>query len=216
MFKDTKEGQTHSFGDGCGESEHNSVITPCCVKCRIVLGYKPDQCNSFECECHRPLDPKKCNECQFETQNGHSQDYPQYRHAIYGTPVTCPSSPERKEKKFKIVPSPRIDYCGDCETEHGFECPAPPSLEQRILEEYNRLSGGALTPKGEIDLLKVLCFYRDELLESVEKKIKDVNNKFSLCEDENCGARISCDVANRTIKVFKDALQDLKSELKEI
>lgn len=25
-FKDTKEGQTHYYGDGCGEKEHNHVI----------------------------------------------------------------------------------------------------------------------------------------------------------------------------------------------
>ena len=27
MFKDTKEGQTHSFNDGCGEPQHNDMTT---------------------------------------------------------------------------------------------------------------------------------------------------------------------------------------------
>ena len=27
MFKDTKEGETHSFNDGCGEPQHNDMTT---------------------------------------------------------------------------------------------------------------------------------------------------------------------------------------------
>lgn len=29
----------------------------------------------------------------------------------------------RKEEKIQIVPSPRIDWCGDCQAEHGYDCP---------------------------------------------------------------------------------------------
>lgn len=28
-----------------------------------------------------------------------------------------------KPKQFDIVPSPRIDWCGDCQKEHGYDCP---------------------------------------------------------------------------------------------
>ena len=30
---------------------------------------------------------------------------------------------ELDEYVFKITPSPRIDYCGECEIEHGYDCP---------------------------------------------------------------------------------------------
>ncbi len=34
------------------------------------------------------------------------------------------STKEIKEKlEFEIIPSPRIDYCGACDAEHGYECP---------------------------------------------------------------------------------------------
>ena len=30
MFKETSEGQTHSYNDGCGESAHNITHSDCC------------------------------------------------------------------------------------------------------------------------------------------------------------------------------------------
>ena len=47
MFKDTKEGQTHSYNDGCGEPEHNDTIRQykICTECgasdsQKEVGYK--------------------------------------------------------------------------------------------------------------------------------------------------------------------------------
>ena len=41
MFKDTKEGQTHSFNDGCGEPEHNNNKEN--SRSRVRLGKKMKQ-----------------------------------------------------------------------------------------------------------------------------------------------------------------------------
>lgn len=36
----------------------------------------------------------------------------------------------RDEKKIEIVPSPRIDWCHDCQAEHGYDCPRPATQEE--------------------------------------------------------------------------------------
>lgn len=77
MMKDTPEGQTHSYEDGCGIKEHNR--------------HDPENI-----DCHL----KTCR------LGGHT----------ILDDCTCPP-------KIKIVPSPRIDWCGDCKMEHGYECP---------------------------------------------------------------------------------------------
>lgn len=70
MFHDSKEGQTHSYNDGCGDKEHNreeGVYYPddkffpddCCEKCHDVIFEKTypahtvhHACLNLKCECH--------------------------------------------------------------------------------------------------------------------------------------------------------------------
>ena len=35
----------------------------------------------------------------------------------------CFATMKQEQAEIKIEPSPRIDWCGDCQMEHGFECP---------------------------------------------------------------------------------------------
>ena len=55
MFKDTPEGKTHSYGDGCGEPEHNQ--NRCCILCYYdiledgVVFIAFDKCK--DCPCHQ-------------------------------------------------------------------------------------------------------------------------------------------------------------------
>lgn len=46
--------------------------------------------------------------------------------------------------ELKIVPSPRIDWCGDCKIEHGYDCPkdtATPEWEVRFDKEFEYSDG---------------------------------------------------------------------------
>ena len=54
--------------------------------------------------------------------------------SVAGAPCFChsPVSPSREE--IKIVPSPRIDYCGACKTEHGYDCPKESSPSQEEID----------------------------------------------------------------------------------
>lgn len=70
MFKDTPEGSTHSYNDGCGIPEHNDMPqeninqccdNQCCEKCRNVHFEKtyPEHtatyfCVNISCPCHTP------------------------------------------------------------------------------------------------------------------------------------------------------------------
>ncbi len=69
MFKESQEGQTHSYNDGCGCPDHNreeGVFYPesfphdCCDKCIDVTYEKtwPSHtayfaCINLKCECHK-------------------------------------------------------------------------------------------------------------------------------------------------------------------
>lgn len=50
MFKDSPEGQTHSFGDGCGESAHNQQ--PHKNNCPIRIAEKGQWAASIDPECN--------------------------------------------------------------------------------------------------------------------------------------------------------------------
>lgn len=43
----------------------------------------------------------------------------------------------RSSETITIVPSPRIDWCGDCKMEHGFECPTTDTSDWR--ERFDEL-----------------------------------------------------------------------------
>ncbi len=34
---------------------------------------------------------------------------------------------------LEIVPSPRIDWCGDCQMEHGYDCPEKPAQKKDFI-----------------------------------------------------------------------------------
>lgn len=36
---------------------------------------------------------------------------------------SCGGCARHPNKKIEVVPSPRIDWCGDCQKEHGYDCP---------------------------------------------------------------------------------------------
>ncbi len=55
----------------------------------------------------------------------------------------CHSTPTTEKEGMIVVPSPRIDWCGDCGKEHGYDCPkdttpttpeTPADIEQPIAE----------------------------------------------------------------------------------
>lgn len=48
MFKDTPQGTTHSYNDGCGEKEHNNL--PDCPTC----GYEPQNGHGLTCPKREP------------------------------------------------------------------------------------------------------------------------------------------------------------------
>lgn len=48
-FKDTKDGQTHSFNDGCGEPEHNSGTESKPWSCEKHKGYGTAGTRCSEC-----------------------------------------------------------------------------------------------------------------------------------------------------------------------
>ena len=60
---------------------------------------------------------------------------------------------------IKIVPSGRIDWCGDCKAEHGYDCPKDKQNTQTVLqeiqEEIEKLPADIYT--GLVDVRKVLA-----------------------------------------------------------
>lgn len=50
---------------------------------------------------------------------------------------------------IKIVPSGRIDWCGDCKAEHGYDCPKDKQDIQTVLQEI----------KKEVEKLNNIPFY---------------------------------------------------------
>ena len=71
-FKDTKNGSTHFYGDGCAEPEHNPMQSETCENCGYLLRnhkYKGDKynCPEINIETHpsfteQELPTKDCNE----------------------------------------------------------------------------------------------------------------------------------------------------------
>ncbi len=71
MDKDTKEGQTHSFNDGCGEPAHNDMTNKdkkdnkvCCKHC---YRYEDNTCFHVDCTCHQK-ENKCCEKCHCNEQ----------------------------------------------------------------------------------------------------------------------------------------------------
>ncbi len=40
---------------------------------------------------------------------------------------------------IEIIPSPRIDYCGACKTEHGYDCPLDEDDEEMYYDEMEEV-----------------------------------------------------------------------------
>lgn len=50
----------------------------------------------------------------------------------------CPAISERQRMSgLKVVPSPRIDYCSNCDSEHGYDCPkdSQSGWEEKLKQE---------------------------------------------------------------------------------
>lgn len=88
MFKETPEGQTHSWGDNCGIKEHNTLCEECggimqpATEC-IKFGTDEWDGHTFKCIFHPEIllsieaEEKKCI-CQYEKGNNHSPVCPLY------------------------------------------------------------------------------------------------------------------------------------------
>lgn len=56
--------------------------------------------------------------------------------------LICPC---HKEEKIEIVPSPRIDWCSACQTEHGYDCPKEQGEGEEMVEVIEYYTNGKLT-----------------------------------------------------------------------
>lgn len=120
MFKDTKEGQTHYFGDGCGEPEHNKII---CKDCFYRDRYeKKDYCkiieeehggnieaNRTECESYlkKGTEPKwLCCVCKINTYGERSTTE---NRKIYCDDCYWKKSMREDEKEARIAKNLKIE-----------------------------------------------------------------------------------------------------------
>ena len=95
-----------------------------------------------ECECDMPRvkygmlvdDCLTCGKryCLLKRKENHNQSVPQEGERTYCCEVQAMKGfcsghvpPPPPGEKIEIVPSARIDYCVDCDKDHGYECPAP-------------------------------------------------------------------------------------------
>ena len=93
---------------------------------------------------------------------------------------------EFKDMKFdvKVVPSPRIDYCVECDAEHGYDCPKDaPTPSESWGEEFERrfvnprtgliLNGSETAGVLKSFISRLLSSVRESTLREVEAEMLD-------------------------------------------
>lgn len=77
MQKDTKEGQTHFYGDNCGEPEHNKVCTCGSGKFEEIDG----NCEACCPCCEKPQSLEEVNKWVKENEEPWEKDFQEYMRA---------------------------------------------------------------------------------------------------------------------------------------
>lgn len=107
--------------------------------------------------------------------------------------------------EIKIVPSGRIDYCGDCKTDHGYECPKDTKTGDW---EKECLDGASWTQEGNALHRKIKDLLRETHAQLLNELIAEVEGKEKL---------LACFPGSPYTLKWKEgynkALEDLKSLL---
>ena len=119
MFKESKEGQTHSWNDGCGEPAHNQRSAECCEWCR---GYLEGSCIKVDCKCHPAVEKEEAGTLKVSN----------FRCSEHGRINPKPSCPKCS------TPSPKKEECtcdhlkfGSCREDYNCNCPVHSSSSPR-------------------------------------------------------------------------------------
>lgn len=76
-------------------------------------------------------------------------------------------------KEIKIVPSPRIDYCGTCKKEHGYDCPKDKEeWEEEFADKFSVMLERSLYSAYEIE--EVYEFINKLLLHTREEQLREI------------------------------------------
>lgn len=150
--------------------------------------------------------------------NGHKLNCRDNPNAIYRGYNICTCTPHQPTQ-IKIVPSPRIDWCGDCKMEHGFDCPTEWEKEEReAWKRHASLHSSMIGQLPDYELTKIATYWINRmesirtatLEEAKEATLKLIVSEINIAHSEGTPTARLTSLYN---KVAQQTLEEMKKRV---